>query len=98
MEKNPNGFHRKGVPDSPVETKPAKIEMPATPNVSGPAREPAGGDDPWDTPGFRLFKMLAFASYLISLLWAIIALLILYLRARIAQREQHTEPAINMDS
>ena len=42
--------------------------------------------------------MLAFLSYLISLLWAIIALLVLYLRARMAQREQQTEPAIEIDS
>lgn len=41
--------------------------------------------------------MIAFAGYLISLLWAIIALLILYLRARIAQREQEQPAAINLE-
>jgi hypothetical protein len=54
-------------------------------------RDRAAGEsvsEEWDTPGFRLFKLLAIASYLISLLWAIIALLVLYLRSRIAQRER----------
>jgi prepilin-type N-terminal cleavage/methylation domain-containing protein len=44
--------------------------------------------EPWDTPGFRLFKALAIVSYLLSLLLAIVALLVLYLRARLAQQAQ----------
>lgn len=52
----------------------------------------APGIPEWDTPGFRLFKLLALAGYLVSLLWAIIALLLLYLRHRIAQR-RNTEQA-----
>jgi prepilin-type N-terminal cleavage/methylation domain-containing protein len=73
------------------------------PTVASTVTRPVSADsgpsdgDPWDTPGFRLFKLLAFASYMISLLWAIIALLILYLRARIAQRQQESAAAINMD-
>lgn len=58
-----------------------------------PTSEPSGSLEPqWDTPGFRLFKLLAFAGYLISLLWALIALLLLYLRHRIAHRK-NTEQA-----
>ncbi|HEY6229452.1 MAG TPA: prepilin-type N-terminal cleavage/methylation domain-containing protein [Verrucomicrobiae bacterium] len=98
LEKNPNGFRRKGIPDSPTESKREKIEMVTPQTVPAPASEPPNTDEPWDTPGFRLFKMLAFLSYLISLLWAIIALLVLYLRARMAQREQQTESAIEIDS
>ena len=98
LEKNPSGYRRKGIPDSPTESRREKIDMPVPPTVSVPAPETPRDDEPWDTPGFRLFKMLAFASYLISLLWAIIALLILYLRARMIQREQETEPAIDIDS
>jgi prepilin-type N-terminal cleavage/methylation domain-containing protein/prepilin-type processing-associated H-X9-DG protein len=52
---------------------------------------PAESTPEWDTPGFRLFKMLAIASYLISLLWAIIVLLLLYLRSRVAKRAQEQE-------
>jgi hypothetical protein len=48
-------------------------------------------DEPWDTSGFRVFKFLAVASYLISLLWAIVALLFLYLRSRLNQRRQEAE-------
>jgi prepilin-type N-terminal cleavage/methylation domain-containing protein/prepilin-type processing-associated H-X9-DG protein len=98
LEKNSGGYRRKSIPSSSVESKPEQLAAPAPPNVNIPANGPAGNDDPWDTPGFRLFKMLAFASYLISLLWAIIALLILYLRARMAQREQEQAAAIDMDS
>ena len=62
---------------------------------SGPG-EPADAE-PWDTPRFRMFKALAFVSYLISLLWALVALLLLYLRSRIAQREAERNAAINVD-
>jgi prepilin-type N-terminal cleavage/methylation domain-containing protein len=98
LEKSSGGYRRKTIPSSAVESKPAEIDAPAPPNNNVAANEPIRDDEPWDTPGFRLFKMLAFASYLISLLWAIIALLILYLRARMAQREQEQATAIDMDS
>jgi prepilin-type N-terminal cleavage/methylation domain-containing protein len=65
--------------------------------LSGDA-PPAPPDEPWDTPGFRIFKLFAFVSYLISLLWAIIALLILYLRSRLAQREQERASSISDQS
>jgi prepilin-type N-terminal cleavage/methylation domain-containing protein len=61
--------------------------------ISGDA-PPTRPDEPWDTPGFHIFKLFAFVSYLISLLWAIIALLILYLRSRLAQREQERAGAV----
>ena len=48
-------------------------------------------DEPWNTEGFRLFKFLAVASYLISLLWAILALLALYLKSRFEQRRRQLE-------
>ena len=56
-----------------------------------PKPSPEDSAPEWDTPGFRLFKLLAIASYLISLLWAIIALLILYLRSRLASRAKEQE-------
>jgi prepilin-type N-terminal cleavage/methylation domain-containing protein len=62
----------------------------------GPS-EPADAE-PWDTSRFRMFKALAFVSYLISLLWALVALLLLYLRSRLAQREaEQREAGIKVD-
>jgi prepilin-type N-terminal cleavage/methylation domain-containing protein/prepilin-type processing-associated H-X9-DG protein len=66
-------------------------------SVGSPIQPTPSDDEPWDTPGFRIFKMFAFISYLFSLLWAIIALLILYLRSRMAQREQQRVSAIDVD-
>jgi prepilin-type N-terminal cleavage/methylation domain-containing protein/prepilin-type processing-associated H-X9-DG protein len=60
--------------------------------TAGPARANEE-EEPWDTPGFRLFKSLAFLSYLISLLWALVALLLLYLKSRLAQREEEERAA-----
>ena len=76
------------IPDTP----PRVFSPPA-----GPV-EPANDPEPWDTSRFRIFKALAFVSYLISLLWALVALLLLYLRSRIAQREaEQRNAAINVD-
>lgn len=74
------------------EIQPITINTPTAPARGGEEEEP------WDTPGFRLFKSLAFLSYLISLLWALVALLLLYLKSRLAQREEEQRTAsINVD-
>jgi hypothetical protein len=68
---------------------------PTSPDTDAPGVIPPStldDSEPWDTPGFRLFKVFAFLAYLISLLWALIALLILYLRSRLAQREREQAP------
>jgi prepilin-type N-terminal cleavage/methylation domain-containing protein len=90
-------YRRIGITGNGVEPlKDPPVVIPAT--VVGPPGQPAAADDePWDTPGFRMFKMFAFISYLFSLLWAIVALLILYLRSRMAQREQERASAIDVD-
>jgi prepilin-type N-terminal cleavage/methylation domain-containing protein/prepilin-type processing-associated H-X9-DG protein len=67
-------------------------------NTPGGPTPSAEEEEPWDTPGFRLFKTLAFLSYLISLLWALVALLLLYLKSRLAQREEEERTAsVNVD-
>jgi prepilin-type N-terminal cleavage/methylation domain-containing protein/prepilin-type processing-associated H-X9-DG protein len=97
QQKRFSGYRSAGISqDGP--SKPAPIPDNAIPTISGPAQPTAPGDsEPWDTPGFRIFKFLAILSYLFSLLWAIIALLVLYLRARIAQRQQEEQASINVD-
>jgi prepilin-type N-terminal cleavage/methylation domain-containing protein/prepilin-type processing-associated H-X9-DG protein len=74
------------------EIQPYTVSTPGAPTSRGEEEEP------WDTPGFRLFKTLAFLSYLISLLWALVALLLLYLKSRLSQREEEQRAAtINVD-
>jgi prepilin-type N-terminal cleavage/methylation domain-containing protein len=75
-------------PQSPSEEAPARRSKESTADSES---------EPWNTPGFRMFKAFALVSYLISLLWAIILLLILYLRSRMAQREQARATAISPD-
>jgi prepilin-type N-terminal cleavage/methylation domain-containing protein len=63
---------------------PAPIGIQPPESIAGPTEHPDAEDpEPWNTPGFRVFKLFAFISYLISLLWALIALLLLYLRSRV---------------
>lgn len=72
--------------------------QPVTVNGAGAPSTGGEEEEPWDTPGFRLFKTLAFLSYLISLLWALVALLLLYLKSRLAQRaEEERTASINVD-
>jgi prepilin-type N-terminal cleavage/methylation domain-containing protein len=88
---------RVGVTGSGVEPLKDPPFVDSTPAPGGPGGPAPSDDEPWDTPGFRIFKMFAFVSYLFSLLWAIIMLLILYLRSRMAQREQERASGMNVD-
>jgi prepilin-type N-terminal cleavage/methylation domain-containing protein/prepilin-type processing-associated H-X9-DG protein len=81
------------------DASPPKVRQTEPYTISGPGG-PSSDDeeDPWNTSGFRLFKTLAFLSYLISLLWALVALLLLYLKSRLAQREEdEREATVNVD-
>jgi prepilin-type N-terminal cleavage/methylation domain-containing protein len=91
-------------------SKPSKISQPNTSREPAPPRASsvttrargagspeASDDEPWDTSGFRLFKFLAVASYLISLLWAILALLMLYLKSRFEQRRRQQPSAFGQN-
>lgn len=60
---------------------------------AGHAEKDDPSDDPWDTPRFRIIKMLVAAGYLLALIWAIILLLLCYLRWRIEQRKKARENA-----
>lgn len=71
---------------------PPKPEGPITSQRSRLSRElneeGAGSEEEqWNTPGFRLFKLLAMGSYLFSLLLALAALLVIYLRSRLANKD-----------
>jgi prepilin-type N-terminal cleavage/methylation domain-containing protein/prepilin-type processing-associated H-X9-DG protein len=82
------------------DASPPKVRHTEPYPISGAGGPSSGAEeeDPWNTSSFRLFKTLAFLSYLISLLWALVALLLLYLKARLAQREEEErEAAVNVD-
>jgi hypothetical protein len=72
---------------SPEPMPPRAFSVPQT-RAGGVGSSETSSDEPWDTSGFRFFKFLAVASYLISLLWALLALLALYLKSRLDQRRK----------
>jgi prepilin-type N-terminal cleavage/methylation domain-containing protein/prepilin-type processing-associated H-X9-DG protein len=82
---------------SPAQNHEAGALRPATRASIGGARKSGGpadddtSDEPWDTPGFRLFKFIAMAGYFVSLIWAVIVLLLYYLKWRVEQRRQREE-------
>ena len=86
------GSPRSGYRLSQPNTSPEPMPSGATPvpqqNPGGVSFKVPSEDEPWNTEGFRLFKFLAVVSYLISLMWVILALLALYLKSRLDQRRR----------
>jgi prepilin-type N-terminal cleavage/methylation domain-containing protein len=93
------GYRRTQVGDSSDHPPGAVPETPPLKVSNRPTndRRAADDDEPWNTSGFRVFKLVAFISYLFSLLLALIVLLLLYLRSRLAQRARERASAIKMD-
>lgn len=89
------GFRRVGRPAEVREDSSVRPVVNQSQNTVSGSASLDSADEPWNTAGFRLFKALAFVSYLISLLWALIALLLLYLKSRLSQRRRQEEASIN---